>query len=102
VQTLLEPTKLEIDFAENGVEAVRMFSESPDKYEMIFMDVQMPEMDGYEATRRIRAIEAAHNTGTSSTEGLNNSMEFPKETPKQLSEFPKGIPIIAMTANVFK
>jgi two-component system, sensor histidine kinase and response regulator len=49
VLALLEPTQMEIDCAENGVEAVRMFSEAPDKYELIFMDVQMPEMDGYEA-----------------------------------------------------
>jgi PAS domain S-box-containing protein len=77
VQVLLEPTQLEIDFAENGKEAVRMYSESPEKYEMIFMDIQMPEMDGYEATKRIRAIEAERNTRN-------------------------RIPIIAMTANVFK
>ncbi|MDR2770496.1 MAG: response regulator [Clostridiales Family XIII bacterium] len=46
VLALLEGTALAFDCAENGAEAVRMYSEDPARYDIIFMDVQMPEMDG--------------------------------------------------------
>jgi signal transduction histidine kinase/DNA-binding response OmpR family regulator len=83
VQALLEPTQLEIDCAENGAAAVRMFSEAPLKYDMIFMDIQMPEMDGYDATRHIRELEAEM---ASASKGSTV----------------RRVPIVAMTANVFK
>jgi signal transduction histidine kinase/DNA-binding response OmpR family regulator len=76
VQTLLEPTGISIDCAENGLQAVELFTTNSEKYGMIFMDVQMPEMDGYEATRKIRAFERSASK--------------------------KAVPIIAMTANVFR
>ena len=75
VITMLEQTLLKIDCAENGKEAVAIYSESPEKYDMILMDLQMPVMDGYSATRLIRALD---------------------------NEAAKTVPIIAMTANVFK
>lgn len=64
-----------VDVAENGVEALgKVKSAKPGDYDVILMDVQMPVMDGYEATKCIRALEN-----------------------KELA----NIPIIAMTANVF-
>ena len=74
LQAILASTGVITEFAVNGAEAVRMFEEEPD-YDLIFMDIHMPEMDGYQATRSIRG----------------------KGTEKAA-----GIPIIAMTANVFR
>jgi signal transduction histidine kinase len=88
VISLLEPAELEIDCAANGEEAVNIFRNAPDRYDMIFMDMQMPQMDGLEATRLIRDFESKLE-GTGSPEG---------ETRRKR----RYIPIVAMTANVFR
>ena len=54
---LLEHTKIKIDLADNGEQAVAMFKKSAQKYELILMDLQMPIMDGYKATEIIRKID---------------------------------------------
>jgi signal transduction histidine kinase/DNA-binding response OmpR family regulator len=94
VVSLLEPTGISIDCAENGKEALDLFVKNPGKYGMIFMDVQMPEMDGYEATRRIRSFEAERRS-------VSNASPAPRESGESW-ESSSGIPIIAMTANVFR
>lgn len=56
-QKLLERMGLSVDTANDGAEAVQLVSERT--YDVVFMDVQMPRLDGYGATRLIRASEAA-------------------------------------------
>jgi signal transduction histidine kinase/ActR/RegA family two-component response regulator len=75
---LLEDTGVVIDCVSNGAEAISKYRQNPGKYSAILMDIQMPEVDGFEATRHIRNLE------------------------KERGLTPEAIPIIAMTANVFK
>ena len=74
VMELLGEYAMSVDCAENGEEAVRLFLADPLRYDIIFMDLHMPVMDGYAATEAIRSSRAP-----------------------RASE----VPILAMTANAF-
>jgi CheY-like chemotaxis protein len=74
--TLREFTGMGIEEADDGEEALEMFSRSPENtYDIIYMDVRMPRMNGYEAASAIRALDRPDA---------------------------KRVPIVALTANAFK
>lgn len=72
---ILSTTGVTVDTAGNGLEAVEIISKAPlDFYNLVLMDIQMPVMDGYEATQKIRLLPNLNMT---------------------------RLPIVAMTANAF-
>jgi PAS domain S-box-containing protein len=72
LKTILESIGCSVTLASNGLEAVKILKTDIDSYDLVFMDLQMPEMNGFQATEEIR---------------------------KSIS---KTIPIVAVTANAFK
>src|SRR4029450_4954716 len=73
---LLSQIGLEADLATNGLEAIA--ADERDAYDVILMDVQMPELDGLEATRRIRAAGRSHRAWIVAMTA--NAMEGDRET----------------------
>lgn len=76
IKAIVEETGIEVAEAENGQIACEMFEQEPGRFDIILMDVHMPLMDGYEATRTIRA-----------------KTQYPQAA---------AVPILAMTADAFR
>jgi len=74
----------EVIAAKDGEEALNLYAASHGDFDLIFMDIQMPRMNGFEGTKAIREFEAK-NQGASNSRGFRSSG--------------RGVPIVAMTGN---
>jgi len=84
---MLTKAGYQVEVANNGKEAVEKYTAYPDDFDLIFMDVQMPEMDGLKATQEIRKFET---TAPQQSSIINQQSTIQR------------IPIVAMTAHAMK
>ncbi len=100
---MLTKAGYQVEVADNGKEAVEKYTASPENFDLIFMDIQMPEMDGIEATKAIRKREKQLKAESSKLKAKNGAFSDELSALSfQHSARSERVPIVAMTAHAMK
>lgn len=94
IKGMLKPLVGDVDIASNGKEAFNKFKNSNKPYDLIFMDCEMPEMDGYEATSSIREYEKS--------KGCDTQVKIVALTAHAFEEFKEKAFAVGMNAHLTK
>jgi len=97
---MLTKAGYQVETADTGKKAVDKFITSSGKFDLIFMDMQMPEMDGIEATQHIREWEELNIAQNSKL--IGKEIFDLSDSNLELSTHTKRVPIVALTANAIK
>jgi CheY-like chemotaxis protein len=91
-KTMLSKAGYQVDVVNNGKEALHQYTTQPSRYDLIFMDLQMPEMDGLKATQAIRTHEKKAVARALSPKAQGDN-------PSGFDSIRAHVPIVAMTAH---
>ena len=99
---MLTKAGYQVEIANDGKEAVEKYMDSPEGFDLILMDVQMPELDGFEATKAIRRYEEQAQIKSKKSQGEDEPVANAKDQTQNPQLRALHIPIIAMTAHAMK